>query len=75
MPTPIPDKGAILSSCPSGNITIPADQSVTGKEIRIDPATGDTTARDLIEIVKNQKDTFYEAQSIELPRSRRAQMP
>ena len=38
-------------------ITIPVDQSVIGKEIRIDPATGDTTALDLtIEIVKGGKE-------------------
>jgi len=47
-------------------ITIPADQSVTGKEIKIDPATGDTSARDLtIEIVKDNKETFAKSQTIE----------
>jgi branched-chain amino acid transport system substrate-binding protein len=46
-------------------ITIPAEQSVLGKEIKIDPTTGDTTAKDLtIEVVKNNKETFDKAQSI-----------
>jgi branched-chain amino acid transport system substrate-binding protein len=47
-------------------ITIPADQSVLGKEIKIDPASGDTTARDLtIEVVKGGKETFEKSQTIE----------
>jgi branched-chain amino acid transport system substrate-binding protein len=47
-------------------ITIPADQSVTGKEIKIDPASGDTTARDLtILTIKDGKETFVKAQSIQ----------
>lgn len=46
-------------------ITIPADQSVTGKEIKIDPASGDTTARDLtIQIVKDGAETFAKTQSL-----------
>ena len=46
-------------------ITIPADQSVLGKEIKIDPATGDTSAKDLtVEIVKGGKETFAKSQSI-----------
>ena len=46
-------------------ITIPADQSVLGKEIKIDPTTGDTTAKDLtIEIIKDGKETFEKSQSI-----------
>jgi branched-chain amino acid transport system substrate-binding protein len=47
-------------------ITIPAAESVTGKEITIDPASGDTTARDLtIEIVKDGKETFEKSQTVE----------
>ena len=47
-------------------ITIPAEQSVIGKEIKIDPATGDTTAKDItIEIVKDGKETFVKSQSVE----------
>ena len=46
-------------------ITIPADQSVTGKEIKIDPASGDTTAKDLtIQIVKDGAETFAKTQSL-----------
>ena len=46
-------------------ITIPADQSVLGKEIKIDPATGDTSAKDLtIEVIKDNKETFFKSQSI-----------
>ena len=47
-------------------ITIPAAESVTGKEIKIDPASGDTTARDLtVEIVKDGKEVFEKSQSVE----------
>jgi branched-chain amino acid transport system substrate-binding protein len=47
-------------------ITIPQAESVTGKEIRIDPATGDTTAKDVtVEIVKNKKETFFKSQSVQ----------
>ena len=46
-------------------ITIPADQSVLGKEIKIDPTTGDTSAKDLtIEIIKDGKETFEKSQTI-----------
>ena len=46
-------------------ITIPADQSVLGKEIKIDPTTGDTSAKDLtIEVIKDNKETFFKSQSI-----------
>jgi branched-chain amino acid transport system substrate-binding protein len=47
-------------------ITIPAAESVTGKEIKIDPATGDTSAKDItIEIIKGGAETFFKAQSVE----------
>ena len=59
-------KGVNAAVLSGSGITIPADQSVTGKEIKIDPATGDTSARDLtIEIVKGNKETFAKSQSIE----------
>ncbi len=46
-------------------ITIPADQSVLGKELKIDPATGDVNAKDItVEIVKNNAETFLKAQSV-----------
>ena len=38
-------------------ITIPAGRSVLGKAVRIDPKTGDTTAKDItIEIVKDNQE-------------------
>jgi branched-chain amino acid transport system substrate-binding protein len=47
-------------------ITIPAAESVTGKEIKIDPASGDTTARDLtIERIKGGKEVFEKSQTVE----------
>ena len=53
---------AVLSGA---GISVPADQSVLGKDIKIDPATGDTTTRDMtIEIVKDNKEGFVKSQSI-----------
>ena len=46
-------------------ITIPADKSAIGKEIKIDPATGDTTAIDIsILQIKDDKETFVAAQPV-----------
>jgi branched-chain amino acid transport system substrate-binding protein len=46
-------------------ITIPANESVLGKEIRIDPQTGDTTAKDIsVILVKGKKETFFKAQPV-----------
>ena len=46
-------------------ITIPADKSAIGKEIKIDPATGDTTAIDIsILQIKDDKETFVFAQPV-----------
>ena len=59
-------KGVTEAVLSGDGITIPADQSVIGKEIRIDPATGDTTALDLtIEIVKGGKETFFKSQTLQ----------
>jgi len=58
-------KGVTEAVLSGDGITIPADQSVVGKEIRIDPATGDTTALDLtIEIVKGGKEAFFKSETI-----------
>lgn len=55
----------VLGDTAGEGITIPADQSVLGKEIKIDPATGDTSAKDLtIEVIKDNKETFFKSQSI-----------
>ena len=46
-------------------ISIPKAESVTGKDIKIDPATGDTTARDItVEAVKGGKETFVKAETV-----------
>jgi branched-chain amino acid transport system substrate-binding protein len=58
-------KGVTDAVLSGEGITIPADQSVLGKEIKIDPTSGDTSAKDLtIEIVKDGKETFEKSQSI-----------
>jgi len=49
----------------SANIDIPADQSVLGKEIKIDPKTGDTNNKDIsILLMKGNQETFFKAQPI-----------
>lgn len=59
-------KGVTEAVLSGEGITIPADQSVVGKEIKIDPATGDTTALDLtIELVKDGKETFFKSQTLQ----------
>jgi branched-chain amino acid transport system substrate-binding protein len=46
-------------------IDIPAAQSVLGKDIKIDPATGDVNAKDIsIEVVKGGQETFLKAQPV-----------
>ncbi len=59
-------KGVTDAVLTGEGITIPAAESVLGKEIHIDPASGDTTARDLtIEKVKDGKEVFEKSQSVE----------
>jgi branched-chain amino acid transport system substrate-binding protein len=49
----------------SKGITVPANQSVLGKELKIDPATGDVNAKDItVEVIKNGAETFLKAQSV-----------
>ena len=46
-------------------ITIPAAESVLGKDVKIDPATGDTNNKDIsIELVKGGKETFLKSQPV-----------
>jgi branched-chain amino acid transport system substrate-binding protein len=46
-------------------ITISAEESVLGKEIVVDPKTGDVNAKDIsVEIVKDGKETFVKAQPV-----------
>jgi branched-chain amino acid transport system substrate-binding protein len=59
-------KGVTAAVLSGDGITIPESESVTGKEIRIDPATGDTTSKDItIEIVKGGKETYVKAQAVD----------
>ncbi|MEN9351310.1 MAG: hypothetical protein RL455_251, partial [Actinomycetota bacterium] len=47
-------------------ISVSADESVLGKELTIDPATGDTTAIDItIEVVKDKKETTLKAWTVQ----------
>ena len=49
----------------SKGITIPAGESVIGKELKIDPATGDVNAKDItVEVIKNNAETFIKSQSV-----------
>jgi branched-chain amino acid transport system substrate-binding protein len=59
-------KGVTAAVLSGEGITIPKAESVTGKEIKIDPATGDTTAKDItVEVVKGGAETFVKAESVE----------
>lgn len=43
-------------------VTVAADTAVLGKEIKIDPASGDVGAKDIsVELVKNNDETFFKA--------------
>ena len=43
-------------------ITIAQDKAVIGKEVKIDPASGDVSAKDIsVELVKDGKETFHKA--------------
>lgn len=58
-------KGVTDAVFSGSGIDIPADQSVTGKEIKIDPTTGDTSAKDItVELVTGGKETFFKAQAV-----------
>jgi len=46
-------------------IDISADQSMLGKEIKIDPKSGDTNNKDIsVELMKNNQETFLKAQPV-----------
>ena len=52
-------KGVTEQVFSGAGITIPADKSVIGKEINIDPTTGDTNNKDIsILLMKGGKETF-----------------
>jgi branched-chain amino acid transport system substrate-binding protein len=46
-------------------IDIPADQSMLGKEIKIDPQTGDTNNKDIsVLLMKNNQESYFKAQPV-----------
>jgi branched-chain amino acid transport system substrate-binding protein len=56
-------KGVI--SAAFGGIDIPAAQSVLGKEIKIDPQTGDTSNKDITVLyMKGNQETFFKVQPV-----------
>lgn len=59
-------KGVRDAAFEGEGITIPAERSILGKEIKIDPRNGDTNNKDVtIEVVKEGKETFVKAQPVE----------
>jgi branched-chain amino acid transport system substrate-binding protein len=47
------------------SVTVPASESVIGKELKIDTATGDVNAKDItVELIKNNAETFLKVQSV-----------
>ncbi|HET7742058.1 MAG TPA: branched-chain amino acid ABC transporter substrate-binding protein [Mycobacterium sp.] len=60
-------RGSIVDQVFSGSgISIPTDQSVTGKAIDINPQTGDTSAKDItVEVMKNNQETFLKSESVQ----------
>ena len=59
-------KGVTEAVLSGEGITIPADQSVVGKEIKIDPATADTNQLDMtIEVIKGNAETTLKGWPIE----------
>ena len=59
-------KGVTEAVLSGDGITIPVDQSVIGKEIKIDPATGDTT-RTSPSRSSGGKETFFKSQTLQPP--------
>lgn len=58
-------KGVTDAVFNGSGITITKAESVTGKDIVIDPKSGDTSAKDItVELVKGGKETFLKAQAV-----------
>jgi branched-chain amino acid transport system substrate-binding protein len=58
-------KGVTDAVLSGEGITIPAAESVIGKELKIDPATGDTTSKDITVLtVKANKEAFVQTQPV-----------
>ncbi|HUW77299.1 MAG TPA: branched-chain amino acid ABC transporter substrate-binding protein [Candidatus Nanopelagicaceae bacterium] len=60
-------RASITNAVFSGSgITIPASESVLGKDISIDPLTGDVNARDItVEVIKNHVETTLQAWTVQ----------
>jgi branched-chain amino acid transport system substrate-binding protein len=56
----------VLDQVFSGSgIDIPASQSMLGKEIKVDPQTGDTNNKDIsVLLMKNNQETYFKAQPV-----------
>ena len=58
-------KGVNAAVFTGDGITIPADTSVLGKEMKIDPASGDVNVKDItVEVIKGNAETFLKAESV-----------
>ena len=58
-------KGVQQAIFSGAGVTIPATDSVLGKEMKIDPATGDVNVKDItVELVKGNAETFLKAESV-----------
>jgi len=58
-------KGVTNAIFSGDGITIPADQSVFGKETKIDPKTGDVNVKDItVELIKGNAETFLKAVAV-----------
>jgi branched-chain amino acid transport system substrate-binding protein len=58
-------KGVVDAVFGGDGISIPADKSVIGKEIKIDPASGDTNNKDISVLqLKDNTESFVEVQSV-----------
>jgi len=56
---------AVLGDAAGAGISISADQSVLGKELKIDPKTGDVNVKDItVETIKGNAETFLKAISV-----------
>src|SRR5664279_4572925 len=56
-------KGVQQAIFSGAGVTIPATDSVLGKEMKIDPATGDVNVKDItVELVKGNAETFLKAE-------------
>jgi len=58
-------KGVREALFSGAGVTVPRAESVLGADLRIDPATGDVTLKDLtIEVIKRNEETFEKVQTV-----------